>query len=70
VSGVLETAEIARLVTIVKGLDLRMTKGTDKIQSDDCERGRKEQCGDKKDEERTLRGGRAITRKTNGERTT
>ena len=47
-----------------------MTKETDGIESDDRERGRKEQCSDKKDEERRLRGGRVITRKTNGERRT
>ena len=47
-----------------------MTKETDGIESDDRERGWKEQCSDKKDEERRLRGGRAIVRKTNGERTT
>ena len=46
-----------------------MTKGTDGIESDDRERGRKDQCSDKKDEERRLRGGRASARKTNGERT-
>ena len=41
-----------------------MTKETDGIESDNRERGRKEQCSDKKDEERRLRGGRVITRKT------
>ena len=47
-----------------------MTKETDGIENDDRVRVRKEQCSDKKDEERKLRGGRAIARKTNGERTT
>ena len=47
----------------VKGIEMRMTKETDGIESDDRERGRKEQCSDKEDEERRLRGGRAITRK-------
>ena len=68
VLGVLErgciAAEIARLTDLVKGVDLRMTKGTDGIESDDREKGRKEQCSEKKDEERRLRGGRVITRKT------
>ena len=45
-----------------------MTKGTDGIERDDRERGWKEQCSDKKDEEMTLTGGRVIKRKTNGER--
>ena len=48
---------------VVKGMEMRITKETDG-------RGRKEQCSDKKDEDRRLRGGRARTRKTNGERTT
>ena len=39
-------------------------------ESDDRERGWKEQCSDKKNEERRLRGWRVIARKTNGERTT
>ena len=47
-----------------------MTKEIDGIESDDRERGRKEQCSETKDEERTLRGRRMITRKTNGERST
>ena len=44
---------------------MRITKETDR-------RSRKEQCSNKKDEDRRLRGGRASTsaRKTNGERTT
>jgi len=49
---------------------MRMTKETDGIENDDRERGRKEQCSDKEVEERRIRGGRVITRKTNGERTT
>ena len=64
------TAELARLTGIVKGVEMRMIKETDGIESDDRERGRKEQCIDKKDEERRLRGVRAIARKTNGERKT
>ena len=63
------TAEIARLTDIVKGMEMSMIKGTDGIERDDRERGRKEQCCDKKDEDRRLRGVRVITRKTNGERT-
>ena len=47
-----------------------MTKETDGIESDDRERGRKEQCSDKKDDERRLGGGRPIAKKSNGERTT
>ena len=46
------TAELARLTVIVKGMEMRITKETDG-------RGRKEQCSDKKDEDRRLRGGRA-----------
>ena len=59
------TAELARLTGIVKGMEMRITKETDG-------RGRKDQCSDKKDEDRRLRGGRASAsaRKTNGERTT
>ena len=64
------TAEIARLTDIVKGMEMRITKGTGGIESDDMERGRKEQCSDKKDEVRRLGGGRTIARKTNEERTT
>ena len=58
------TPELARLTGIVKGMEMRITKETDG-------RGRKEHCGDKKDEDR-LRGGRAsaTARKTNAERTT
>ena len=36
------TAEIARLTEIVKGMEMRMTKETDGIESDDRERGWKE----------------------------
>ena len=43
-------------------MEIRKTKETDG-------RGRNEQCSDKKDEDRRLRGGRASARKTNGERT-
>ena len=57
------TAELARLTGIVQGMEVKIAKETDG-------RGRKEQCSDKKDEDRRLRGGRASTRKTNGERTT
>ena len=59
------TAELARLTGIVKGMEMRITKETNG-------RGRKEQCSDKNDEARRLRGGRASAsaRKTNGERTT
>ena len=64
------TAERAKLTGIVKGVETRMTKEKDGIESDDRERGWKEQCSDKKDENRRLRGGRAIARETNGERTT
>ena len=39
------TAELARLTGIVKGVEMRITKATDGI-------GQKEQCGDKKDEDR------------------
>ena len=35
--------KIARLTGIVKGMDMRMTKETDGIESGDRERGRKEQ---------------------------
>ena len=49
------TAELARLTCIVKGMEMRMTKDTDGIESDDKERGWKEECSDKKDEERRLR---------------
>ena len=49
-------AEIARLSDIVKGTELRITKGTDGIKSDDREIGRK-------DDERRLKRGRVITRK-------
>ena len=41
--------EIARLTDIVQGMELRMTKGTDRIESDDRERGQKEHCSDKND---------------------
>ena len=56
------TAELARLTGIVKGVEMRITKETDGM-------GRKEQCSDKKDEDRRLRGGSASVRKPNGERT-
>ena len=46
------TAELARLTGIVKGMEMRMTKETDGIESDDRETGRKQQCNDKKYEER------------------
>ena len=49
------TAQLAMLTSIVKGMEMRMTKETDGIESDDRERGRKEQCSDKKDEERRER---------------
>ena len=62
-------AEIARLTDTAKGVERRMTKETDGRESDDWERGRKEQCRDTKSEERTLRGRRVIARKSNGERT-
>ena len=42
---------------------MRTTKEMDGIESDDRERGRKEQCGDNKYEERRLRGGRKNNRK-------
>ena len=64
------TAETATLASIVKRMEMRMTKDIDGIDRYDRERGWKEQCSDKKDEERRLRGGRAIAKKTNGERTT
>ena len=57
------TAELARLTSIRKGMDIRMTKETGEIESVDKERGWKEQCSDNKDEERRLRGGRANARK-------
>ena len=47
---------------------MRMTKETDGIESDDRERGRKDEYSEKKDEERRLRGWRAIQRKPNGEK--
>ena len=53
------TAEVARFTGIVKGMEMRITKETDGIESNDREKGRKEQCSDKEDEERRLRGGRA-----------
>ena len=43
------TAEIPRLTDIVKWVEIRMTKETDGIENGDRERGRKEQCSDKKD---------------------
>jgi len=46
-------AEIAKLTDIVKGMELIMTTGTDGIECDDRERGRK-------DEERRPRGGRVL----------
>ena len=52
------TVTTAKLTVIVKRVEMRMTKETDGIESDCKERGRKEQCSDKKDEERRLRGGR------------
>ena len=64
------TAELARLTGIAKGMEMRIIKETDGTESDDRERGRKQQCSDKKDEERRLRGGRASARKTHGKRTT
>ncbi|KAK2159323.1 hypothetical protein NP493_1728g00028 [Ridgeia piscesae] len=60
------TAELTTLNGIVKGVEMRITKETDG-------RGRKEQCSDKKDEDRRLRRGAsasASARKTNGQRTT
>ena len=56
------TVELARLTDNVKGLEMKITKET-------AGRGRNEQCSDKKDEDRRLRGGRVSARKTNGERT-
>ena len=41
----------ARLTDTVKGMEMRMTKETDEIESDDSDKGRNEQYGDKKDEE-------------------
>ena len=64
------TAELARITDGVKGMETRMTKETDGIESDGKERGRKEQCRDKTDEKRRLKGGRVNARTTNGERTT
>ena len=63
------TAELARPTGIVKGMETRITKETDGIESYDREKGQKEQCSDTKDEDRRLRGGRVSARKTNGERT-
>ena len=57
------TAELSRLTGIEKGMELRITKEADG-------RGRDEQCSDKKDEDMSLRGGRASARKPNRERTT
>ena len=54
------TAELARLTGIVKGMEMKMTKEMDGIVSDDMERARKEQCSDKKDEEKILRGEREV----------
>ena len=56
------TVELARRFGIVKGMEMKITQGTDG-------RDRKEQSSDKKDEDRRFRGGRASARKTNGERT-
>ena len=64
------TAELARLEEIVKGMETRITKGSDGIESSGKERGQTEQHRDKIGEERSMRAGRAIARKTNGERTT
>ena len=63
-------AELARLNDIVKGMEMRMTKETNGIESDDMEKGRTEQYSEKNGDDRRLRGGRASARKTNGERTT
>ena len=38
---------VAVVTDIVKGMETRMTKETDGIESDGKERGRKEQCSDK-----------------------
>ena len=43
------TVELARLTGIVKGMEVRMTKDMDGLESADRERGRKEQCSDKRD---------------------
>ena len=50
--------ELSRLIDIVKGMEMRITKETDG-------RRRKEQCSDNKDEDRRFRGGRAKWRKNN-----
>ena len=57
------TAGLARFIGSVKGMEVRMIKETDGTESDDRERGRNQQCSDKKDEERRLRGGRASASK-------
>ena len=45
------TAKLGKLTGIVKGTEMKITKETDGIESVDRQRGRKEQCSDKKDEE-------------------
>ena len=52
-------AEIARQTGCVKGMVMRMTKETNEIESVERERGRKEKCSDKKDEDRKVMGVRA-----------
>ena len=42
------TAELARLMDSVKGMEMRLTKETDGLESDDRDRGRKEQYSDKR----------------------
>ena len=41
---------------MVKGMEMRMTKEPNGIESDDRETGQKEQCSDKRDQERRMRG--------------
>ena len=48
----------------MKGVDLRMTKETVGIEGDDRERDRTEQCSDKKEEEKRLKGGKVIASET------
>ena len=56
------TTEVARVTNIVEGMEMRMIKETDGLESDDREKGGKEQCSDKKDEKRRLGEGKVIAR--------
>ena len=57
------TTETARLTAVVKGMEMGMTKETSGIESQHRKKDMEEQCNDKKDEERSLTGGKVTPKK-------